>query len=144
MGLRNTLLIRAFGRPEGLIGWIGGRLMTRGKAECGRSLIDMLDLQSESSVLEIGCGPGVLLSLFAEAIPRGRVVGVDPSPTMLHQARRRNPDTVNRGQIELLLGEAECRRNAQFHAALERYWTRSARMSPGTASLWADLHRLHT
>ena len=32
---RDKLLMRAFGRPEGLLGRIGGRLMVRGKADCG-------------------------------------------------------------------------------------------------------------
>ena len=107
MGLTEALLMRAFGRPEGLLGSIGGRLMVRGKAGCGRWLVDELALEQEASILEIGCGPGVVLGLLAAAVPRGRVVGLDPSSTMLRQARRRNHEWIKRGVIELLQGEAE-------------------------------------
>lgn len=107
MGLLDTLLMRTFGLPRGLLGRIGGRLMVRGKAQCGRWLIDELNLEPESSVLDIGCGPGVILGLLAEAVPHGRVVGLDPSVTMLRQAAKRNADMLARGVIELLQGEAE-------------------------------------
>ena len=107
MSIRENLLMRAFGRPRGLLGRIGGRLMLRGKADCGRWLVDALDLPKDARVLEIGCGPGVLLGLFAQAVPEGRVVGIDPSATMLRQARRRNEQAIRDGRIELLRGEAE-------------------------------------
>jgi hypothetical protein len=56
---RDKLLMRAFGRPEGLLGRIGGRLMVCGKAECGRWLAASLGLADDASILEVGCGPGV-------------------------------------------------------------------------------------
>jgi ubiquinone/menaquinone biosynthesis C-methylase UbiE len=103
----DKLLMRAFGRPEGLLGRIGGRLMVRGKAGCGRWLVATLGLADDASVLEVGCGPGVVLGVLAEAAPRGRVVGVDPSPVMLRQARRRNGEAIRAGRVELFGGEAE-------------------------------------
>jgi ubiquinone/menaquinone biosynthesis C-methylase UbiE len=105
--IRDKLLMRAFGRPEGLLGRIGGRLMVRGKAECGRWLAARLGLADDASILEVGCGPGVVLGVLAEAAPRGRVVGVDPSPVMLRQARRRNAEAIRAGRVEVLGGEAE-------------------------------------
>lgn len=54
-----------------------------------RVLADRFKLNYESLVLDIGCGPGVVLlpmSRFA-----GRVVGVDPEPEMLREARQRTP-----------------------------------------------------
>jgi ubiquinone/menaquinone biosynthesis C-methylase UbiE len=104
---REKLLMRTFGRPEGMLGRIGGRLMVRGKAECGRWLTARLGLADDASVLEVGCGPGVVLGVLAQAAPRGRVVGVDPSPVMLRQARRRNIEAIRAGRLELLCGEAE-------------------------------------
>jgi SAM-dependent methyltransferase len=40
-------------------------------------------------VLDIGCGTGVMLHAARDAGHRGRLVGLDPAPGMLHQARRR-------------------------------------------------------
>jgi SAM-dependent methyltransferase len=54
-----------------------------------RILADRFKLNYESLVLDIGCGPGIILlpmSRFA-----GRVVGIDPEPEMLHEARLRTP-----------------------------------------------------
>jgi ubiquinone/menaquinone biosynthesis C-methylase UbiE len=40
-------------------------------------------------VLDIGPGPGIGLVLLAEALPHGRVLGVEPSPVMRAQAASR-------------------------------------------------------
>jgi Methyltransferase domain len=53
-------------------------------------VLDVLGLRPSDSLLEIGPGPGVGVELAATRAPRGRVVGVDASETMLARARRRN------------------------------------------------------
>ena len=72
-----------------------------------RWLAARLGLADDANILEVGCGPGVVLGVLAEAAPRGRVVGVDPSPVMLRQARRCNAEAIRAGRLELLGGEAE-------------------------------------
>ncbi len=81
--------------------------MVRGKAECGGWLTAWLDLADDANMLEVGCGPGAVLGVLAEAVPRGRVVGVDPSPVMLRQTRRRNDEAIRAGRVEVSRGEAE-------------------------------------
>lgn len=44
---------------------------------------------SVSRVLDVGCGTGVMLHAARDAGHPGRLVGVDPAPGMLAQARRR-------------------------------------------------------
>ncbi len=52
--------------------------------------IDMLDLQAEDHVVDIGCGTGLNFELVQAAIgPGGRITGIDSSRQMLDQARRR-------------------------------------------------------
>jgi predicted O-methyltransferase YrrM len=48
-----------------------------------------LRLRGDETVVEFGPGPGVGLRLLAEALPSGRVIGVEPSPVMRAQAASR-------------------------------------------------------
>lgn len=50
-------------------------------------VIDRLDLRGDETVLDAGCGSGRVTALLLERVPRGRVVGVDASPTMIEHAR---------------------------------------------------------
>jgi arsenite methyltransferase len=69
-----------------------------------------LTLRGGERVLDVGSGPGFLAAeMAAEVGPDGRVVGVDPSESMLAVAQRRGADVefVPGGALELPFGEAE-------------------------------------
>ena len=55
-----------------------------------RRAVEALQLRPAATVVEIGCGTGLNFSLLEQRIgSTGRLIGVDPSPEMLDQARRR-------------------------------------------------------
>ena len=55
--------------------------------------VGALNLSSGDTVIEIGCGTGLNFPRFQEAIgPGGRIIAVDISVDMLHQARQRVAD----------------------------------------------------
>jgi trans-aconitate 2-methyltransferase len=54
----------------------------------GAPVVDALDLRGDESVLDAGCGSGRVTELL-ERLPRGRVVALDGSPSMVEEARRR-------------------------------------------------------
>jgi ubiquinone/menaquinone biosynthesis C-methylase UbiE len=55
-----------------------------------RRAIAGLGLRPGEVVLDVGCGTGLSLALLRQGVgPRGRVVGIEQSPEMLEQARRR-------------------------------------------------------
>lgn len=59
-------------------------------ADYGRSLIEWLDPRPGERILDLGCGTG---DLTAEIAARGaRVMGLDSSPAMVGEARRRHPE----------------------------------------------------
>jgi ubiquinone/menaquinone biosynthesis C-methylase UbiE len=95
----------AFGKPRGLLGRIGGRLMARGNADTERHLVELADLKQDDAVLVLGPGAGV--GLQAAAVRSGQVVGVDPSELMLAACRQRCADLISTGRVQLVLGDAE-------------------------------------
>lgn len=103
MGLFDGLRERMFGEPEGWLGRLGGRLMTIGKQEQAAWVIDLLRVEPDHDVLEIGFGPGVAIEQLDRIVTAGSVVGVDPSETMVEMARSRNAEAVEAGRVELRL-----------------------------------------
>lgn len=100
-------MAQQFGEPRGLLGALVGHGMARGNAALSRWVVqqaaDSLDGEARR-VAELGPGPGVgleaLLARFADA----QAWGVDLSPVMLSQARRRNRDAVAAGRLTLVEG----------------------------------------
>ena len=52
--------------------------------------VELLNLQPQHSVLEIGCGAGLLAQLIAGKLKSGNLVAIDKSNAMLQKARKRN------------------------------------------------------
>ncbi|HLI13355.1 MAG TPA: class I SAM-dependent methyltransferase [Alphaproteobacteria bacterium] len=107
MRLTQSLLLRMFGRPRGLLGRLGGVVMARMNAACGAWVTDLLEVQSGDTVLEVGFGPGVVIERLARLAPAGHIAGIDPSREMLGQARARNEAAIARGRIDLRHGSVE-------------------------------------
>jgi trans-aconitate 2-methyltransferase len=55
----------------------------------GQAVLDRLPLAGHERVMDAGCGTGRVTELLAERLPRGRVVALDGSPTMIEAARDR-------------------------------------------------------
>lgn len=55
----------------------------------GAAVLDRLELAGDERVLDAGCGSGRVTELLVERLPRGRIVALDGSPSMLAEARRR-------------------------------------------------------
>lgn len=108
MRIARSILLRMFGRPRGVLGRLGGMIMARSNAKCAGWVIDLLDVQPNENVLEVGFGPGVAVEFLANRLaPRGRVAGVDASQEMAAQATVRNAKAIARGRVDLWLGTAE-------------------------------------
>ena len=107
MNVMNTLLDRMFGRPRGLLGRIGGRLMTgRSKHEMAEWVISELNIEPTDHILEVGFGPGIAIQLAVAVAPEGFVAGVDYSREMVTMARTRNQTALDANRIELRYGTA--------------------------------------
>ncbi|MBI5284392.1 MAG: methyltransferase domain-containing protein [Chloroflexi bacterium] len=109
-----------FQDPTGIAGRIAGRLMAVTNGGMNRFALEMLHPGRADAVLEIGYGPGTMIALLARNAPAGFVAGVDPSATMLAQARARNRAAVREGRVELKLGSVSAipYGDARFDAAV--------------------------
>lgn len=56
-----------------------------------RELLNRLPLHGGEHILDVGCGEGKITAALARAVPRGHVLGIDSSPTMIDFARRQFP-----------------------------------------------------
>ena len=55
----------------------------------GAAVLDQLPLDGDERVLDAGCGTGRVTELLAARLPRGRVVALDGSASMIETARER-------------------------------------------------------
>ena len=107
MSVMQRMLMRMFGRPQGLLGRLSGVIMARMKRDMTARTIRWLDLQPSDYVLEVGFGPGVGIALLAHQVSSGRVEGVDVSEEMVEQASARNAGAVRTGQVKLRRASVE-------------------------------------
>jgi SAM-dependent methyltransferase len=90
---------------NGPIGRASTRYMPVMQAGMYQLVADILDLQPEDELLDIGCGPGAFLASKARHVRR--VAGIDASPVMIGDAERRLADRLAAGTARLVLGSAE-------------------------------------
>ena len=55
--------------------------------EWGSRLISELELRGDESILDVGCGDGIITAQLADRVPRGRVLGIDSSTGMINVAQ---------------------------------------------------------
>src|SRR4051794_38753075 len=67
----------------------------------GREVLDRLELRGDETILDAGCGSGRLTELLVERAPRGRVIGVDASASMIDAARARLGDRADLRRADL-------------------------------------------
>src|SRR5215216_7451368 len=94
-----------FRKPSGLLGRLIGNGMARGNEAEARWTIDLLNIQPDTRVLEIGFGPGVAIQHAAQQAVQGHVSGIDYSETMVQVARKRNASAIRNGLVDLTHGD---------------------------------------
>lgn len=73
------------------------------QVEWAHGVIDRLDLRGDEVVLDAGCGSGRVTEMLLERLPRGRVIAVDGSESMVEEAARRlDPDRATLIHSDLL------------------------------------------
>lgn len=118
MSVTSHILMRMFGKPRGLLGRCGGVIMAHTNDDCAAWAIELLEVKSNETVLEVGFGPGVAIKRLSEVA--GHVTGIDQSREMIVQAQARNANAIKSGRVELRHGSVSSLPFADntFHKAI--------------------------
>ena len=74
---------------------------SRHQKEWGNNLISQLHLSGAETVLDLGCGDGVLSEQIAQLVPKGKVIGIDASYGMLQTAKKIKCDNLSFIQMDI-------------------------------------------
>ena len=91
-------------------GWDGGAYdrVSVPMERMGLEVLGRLELRGDETVLDAGCGSGRITQALVERLPRGRVIAVDGSASMVEAARERLGDRADLRVADLVgleLGE---------------------------------------
>jgi trans-aconitate methyltransferase len=104
-----AIIARQFGRPRGPLGRLVGYGMSRANADFSRWVIGQVAGHyhgSPARIAELGPGPGIGLHAALRQYPHAAVWGIDISPQMLAQSRKRNEAAARAGRLTLTQGTA--------------------------------------
>ena len=94
-------------RPEG----DAGRAMLARMNESHAKLVEWglshIDLSTDDTVLDIGCGGGNTLARMAEHVTKGHLVGIDYAEASVEASRAFNAELIEAGRMEILHGSVE-------------------------------------
>ena len=102
-------IIRYFARqlkqPNGIVGYLfTGHFLNWENRATIQHTVDLLRIQPDDQVLDIGFGGGRSIQVMALAAPNGLIVGIDVSQPMIKRARSRFANQISRGQIRIEFG----------------------------------------
>lgn len=100
-GLDDATLLAQLGCPAGTLGLAVGDMLAHSNRAVIDASFDLLDLHANEAILEIGLGNGEHIAAVLDQASGLAYTGIDLSPTMIADARRRNADLIERGQVWL-------------------------------------------
>jgi SAM-dependent methyltransferase len=102
-----AMIARQLSRPRGPLGRFVGRGMARRNADFSNWVVGEIREEfrgEEIRIVELGPGPGIGLQEALKLFPRAQVWGIDLSPAMLSQSRKRNLAAIKANRLTLIQG----------------------------------------
>lgn len=93
--------------PKGRIGRILAQGMNKGHKELTRWGLAQIEIPTNGTFLDIGCGGGAAIKTLAQEAPEGKVFGLDLSEESVAVARKTNKRKIEEGSVEILQGSVE-------------------------------------
>ncbi len=93
-------------KPSGIFGrFVGSRIFDKKNIELNDFMRELLTIQKDDHIMEIGFGTGRLMSEMAELANQGVVEGIDFSDVMVSVAQKRNMKHITNGRIIIRQGD---------------------------------------
>ena len=90
-------------RPDGLFGrMVMSIVFDQGNAFLNDFVNELMSVQNDDRIIEIGSGTGKLIYRMAQQIDKGLIEGVDFSKVMVSIARKRNKKNITNGKVKIL------------------------------------------
>lgn len=87
--------------PKGMLGKVLVGWMTTDTLAHARWTAELMDVQPDDDILEVGFGNGANIELLAERASNGHVAGAEISRTAIGMASRRNARAISQGRVTL-------------------------------------------
>ncbi|MDE3743327.1 class I SAM-dependent methyltransferase [Maribacter polysaccharolyticus] len=91
--------------PKGFFGKVLFAWMTPKTIAHARWTADLLDIQPEDKIIEIGFGNGANIKLLLQKAIRGSVTGAEISKTAIEMASKKNAKAISEGRVKLHLAQ---------------------------------------
>lgn len=91
--------------PKGFLGKVLFAWMTPKTIAHARWTADLLEIQPEDKIIEIGFGNGANIKLLLQKAIRGSVTGVEISKTAIEMASKKNAKAISEGRVKLHLAQ---------------------------------------
>jgi SAM-dependent methyltransferase len=99
-----TIFARQFRRPSGILGHYAAGFMRKNNGDYYRHVIELLQIQDNDTVLEIGYGEGLAIKLITDHNQSCQVDGIDFSALMVKKAIKTNSPSIKDGRVRLFSG----------------------------------------
>lgn len=107
MGIKSFFAKQAR-KPSGLFGQLfTGKLLNKANASLEDMGLKLMDIEPNSTILEIGFGNGRLISKMGKILSSGKITGIDISKEMITQAEKKNNALIKSGKVELIEASVE-------------------------------------
>ena len=102
-----SLWFRNLAHPEGLVGYLVSQYLAAENKELNTWAVQMLQIQPQERILEIGFGPGVAITEMVRITDSCEITGIDSSKIMVERARNLNKEAIRSGQVDLIYGSSD-------------------------------------
>ena len=101
----STFFSKQARKPEGIFGRIVMSVVfDQGNAFLNDFVNDLMSVQTDDRIIEIGSGTGKLINRMAKKIDQGLIEGIDFSSAMVSIARKRNKKSIAKGRVKIVEG----------------------------------------